>query len=228
MDGSLVGCFPFCKWETSHVFAWDAYGKTPRMSKKTWSDRLSEAAEAFPGGRKGLSVKAGLNETFLRDTLKRGTMPGIEKFLAICRAAHVDPFFILYGDNAPKFTIPVLGIVSAGEGWSNQDGATFEPIEFEIEKDDIVSIEVRGDSMAPVYRSGDHLICQRHQRGFDNLIGLDCAVLTADGQGYVKILKRGTRPNRFNLKSYNVANEDIENVQLAWAAPVIWIKRGRS
>ena len=92
----------------------------------------------------------------------------------------------------------------------------------------MITIEIRGDSMSPVYRSGDKLICRRHLRAFDNLIGLDCAVLTEDGQGYVKILRRGTRPNRYNLKSYNVAQEDIENVKLAWAAPVVWIKRSGS
>lgn len=33
-------------------------------------------------------------------------------------------------------------------------------------------------------------------------------------------------PNRFSLRSYNSAVDDIEDVVLAWVAPVSWIKRG--
>jgi hypothetical protein len=196
--------------------------------QQTWRDRLADIAEDFPGKRKGLSVAAGLNETVLRDILDRGSNPKIDTFLAICAAAHVDPMKVLYGDEPPKVEIPVRGIVSAGEGWvpTGDDPVGF--LEFELDRDDILSIEVRGDSMAPVYRNGDFLICRRQSRAFDNLIGLDCAVLTTEGVGYVKILSRGSRPNRFNLKSYNVANKDIENVQLSWAAPIIWIKRNGS
>ena len=38
--------------------------------------------------------------------------------------------------------------------------------------------------------------------------------------------RRGSRPNRFSLRSYNAAVDDIEDVALAWVAPVSWIKQG--
>lgn len=176
---------------------------------------------------KGLSLAAGLSETKVRDVIRRGHSPSVESFLAICEAAKVDPNYILFGDEPPRVEVPVVGIASAGEGWTPIINES-EHIEFALSNEDMITIEIRGDSMSPVYRSGDKLICRRHLRAFDNLIGLDCAVLTEDGQGYVKILRRGTRPNRYNLKSYNVAQEDIENVKLAWAAPVVWIKRSGS
>jgi len=66
---------------------------------------------------------------------------------------------------------------------------------------------------------------RQHGRIF-KMIDLDCVIRTADGQHYVKILKRGSRPGRFHLKSYNPAEDDIEDVALSWVAPVAWIKRG--
>lgn len=194
------------------------------MEKMTWRQRLTEIADHFEGGMKGLSMAAGLNPTKVRDVLKRGQSPSVESFLSICEAAKVDPTYVLFGDEPPRVEIPVVGMVSAGEGWSAVED-NIDQMEFALDNDDMVAIEVRGDSMSPVYRNGDRLICRRHQRAFDNLIGLDCAVLTEDGRGFVKILRRGSRPNRFNLKSYNVTQEDLENVKLAWVAPVVWIKR---
>lgn len=80
--------------------------------------------------------------------------------------------------------------------------------------------------MSPVYRSGDMLICSRQTtKHLDNLINLDCVVMTADGDGYIKILKRGTRRGCVTLKSYNPHFDDIENVQLLWVAPILWVRR---
>ncbi len=200
------------------------------MKMSDWRERLAAHIDATPGlNMKAVSLKAGLGETTVRDILKRGYTPTIDNFLAICEAAGRDPFYFLYGDNFDaQVQIPVRGAVCAGEGWDQVDDEPGRSIEFALEEGRSFGIEVRGNSMSPVYRHGDYLVCVENiGRNIDNLVGLDCAVLTEDGQGYVKILKRGTRPGRYNLKSYNPLFDDIENVQLKWAAPIIWVKRGR-
>lgn len=197
------------------------------MKKNDLSKRLDDMADGFPGGRKGWSLRSGLNETAVRDAIRHGN-PTVETVLALARAANVSPAYLLFGEHPPESHIPVQGIVSAGEGWEIPDGARFDPVEFTVDGTDVFAIEIRGDSMTPVYRSGDFLICSRHTGvHLDNLIGLDCVVLTAGGKGFVKILKRGLRPHRFTLKSYNPRFDDIENVELKWAAPIQWVKRGR-
>lgn len=81
--------------------------------------------------------------------------------------------------------------------------------------------------MVPVYRSGDILVGVKHAgRTAHNLIGLDCIVETDTGERYVKFLSKSTQKGRFNLRSYNPANRDIEDVRIAWVAPVMFIKRG--
>lgn len=170
-------------------------------------------------------MRAGLNETAVRDAIRHGN-PTVSTVFALAREANVTPMYLLFGQEQPRIEIAVEGIVSAGEGWENTDDNGMDPVEFGLQGGDLFGIEIRGDSMFPVYRNGDVLICSRHKAPhLDNLIGLDCAVLTTDGRGFVKILRRGQRANRFTLKSYNPRFEDLENIELKWAAPVLWVKR---
>lgn len=174
---------------------------------------------------KGLSLKAGLHASTVQSILTKGASPSIDNFLSICEAMGVSPSALLEGEHS-SVSIPLVGLVSAGEGWNPVDGETSDAIEFEVGAHDTIALEVRGDSMSPVYRNGDHLICYRQfGPNADNCIGLDCVLRTADNRNFVKILKRGSRPSRFTLKSYNPLVDDIEDVALQWAAPIAWIKR---
>lgn len=226
MAGTIAGYIPFRNGANPPCLSVENVGTIPLMAKSDWKSRMRAFIKETKGvSMKGLSLKAGLGETAVRDILEREVNPSLDTFLAICDAADRDPFFFLYGDQDRSLTIPIKGIVSAGEGWTQVDDNR-ESVEFSLADGHTFGIEVRGDSMSPVYRDGDYLICiERSGRNVDNLIGLDCAVLTMDGEGYIKILKRGTRPGRYNLKSYNPVFDDIENVALRWAAPIIWIRR---
>jgi len=177
---------------------------------------------------KSLSLRAGLHPTTLQSIITKGSSPSIDNFISICNALGISPSELLNDEAAPRLSIPIVGFVSAGEGWTPIDNATGpeDKIEFDLGAHDTIGIEVRGDSMSPVYRNGDFLICYRQfGPNADNCIGLDCVVRTADGRSFVKILKRGGRPGRFTLKSYNPMVDDIEDVALSWAAPVAWIRR---
>jgi len=158
-----------------------------------------------------------------------GKNPTLENFINICKALGVRPSQVLEDGDSFTPSVPIVGFVSAGEGWTPIEGITNETVDIEIAKPDTIALEVRGSSMSPVYRDGDTLICQRIYGPYlDNLIGRDCVVQTADGRHFVKILKRGTKPRRITLKSYDPLVDDIEDVAIAWAAPVIWVKRGSS
>lgn len=198
------------------------------MQKEDVKSRLEALCKAYPGGMKGLSLAAGLGETAVRDIVKRDASPTAETIAALAKAAGVNSSWLAYGDDGAVLKIPVQGIVSAGDGWIMPDDNNLGGLEFSVAGADLFAIEIRGESMFPVYRDGECLICSRF-RGphLDNLIGLDCAVLTQDGKGYVKLLKRGRRSGRYTLKSYNTLTDDIDDVALQWAAPVVWIRRNR-
>ena len=163
----------------------------------------------------------------MQSYLTDGHSPSIDRFLAIAKALGVSPEYLLTGGTVRTVSIPIVGIVAAGEGWTHVDQHPNDAVEFEAGDSDLIAIDVRGDSMSPVYRNGDTLICRRRPGKYgDNLIGRDCVVLTKSGDGYVKILRRGSRPGLFNLTSYNPVFEAVEDVQLQWIAPIAWIKRG--
>lgn len=193
-----------------------------------WREQLKRLIDDNPDlSMKGVSVRAGLNPSALHDIIKRNQSPSLSNFIAICHALNVRPSEILDAEGFSTISIPVVGYVNSSETWTPAANEAEASIDFEVGGHDTIALEVKGDSMAPVYRHGDVLIChRRYGPHADNLIGLDCVVRTMRGDHVLKILKRGSRPNRFNLKSYNPVIDDIEDVALAWAAPVSWIRRG--
>lgn len=126
--------------------------------------------------------------------------------------------------------VPIVGYVSGGESFvpsgDIEQAAEIEHVMLAIPAEDQIAVRVRGDSMRPVYRNGDVIIgSRRNRRNLAVIVGKDCIVKTADGEGYVKVVHRGTMPGRFTLRSYNPAYTDIENVELEWAAPITHIVR---
>lgn len=181
--------------------------------------------EGTPGlDMKSLSRKAGLNDAYIAQMYSKPSTPTVDVFLKIAAAAGVSATWLLTGEEESPLEIPMLGKV-AGEAWAPIEGRTVEP---SLRDFDLVAFSVEGDAMGPGgYRDGDLLICQRTLgKNASNLVGQDCVVETADGQRLLKILQRGARSNVYNLRSYNPAVKDIEGVAIAWAAPVLWIKRG--
>lgn len=208
-----------------------------RYMTDDWRSRFRKAMQSVGMTDQELSVRAGLNRSTVNTYLsqkrdkartKKPASPSIDNFIAMAKAVNLSPAYLLMGEEPFRIDIPVVGIVSAGEGFvPTDDDGRLGPVHFDVGDANVIAIEVRGDSMAPVYRQGDTLICHRTAaRHADNLIGRDCAVRTRNGEHYIKILKRGSRVGLFTLRSFNPAHEDIEDVQIDWAAPVAWVKRG--
>lgn len=193
-----------------------------------WRKRLRQVIKETPGlSMKALAMSANLDPSTVQKWLKEGKSPTLETFLAVCSAAGVSPGFILEGTEPTAVAVKVAGVAYAGEGFTPCEETRGDTVEFSVRDNDTIAIEVRGDSMTPVYRPGDVLICHRSSgRSADNLTGLDCAVRTKDGDHYIKILRRGSRPGLFTLRSFNPSHDDIEDVQLEWVAPIAWVKRG--
>jgi repressor LexA len=91
----------------------------------------------------------------------------------------------------------------------------------------LVALMVDGSSMLPKYRDGDIIYIQRtHEGVLEEYIGDDCAVRLVTGETYIKQLVRGSEEGRFTLRSLNAP--DMENVEIEWATPVIFIMPSKS
>lgn len=208
----ITRAHPGLEWGTYHCMPWD------------WKIALEKELAARGLEMKELSLASGLGETGVRDMLKRTKNPGIDTVLAVARTLGKTLSELVEGAEPVAQQVPIVGHVSAGEKWVPlDDGVEYESMR--IDGGEPIGVRVRGDSMAPVYRHGDLLVGPKRMEPPDKFVGKDCIVMTSQGERMLKFLARGNIRGRFNLRSYNPANKDIENVRLDWAAPIMWIRR---
>jgi len=136
--------------------------------------------------------------------------------------------WLLEGETAPSFTVPmapVLGYVGAGAEIFPLDDPAFRESFDEVDRPPgappgTVAVIARGDSMYPRYFDGEKLFYTNREQAPSELIGQECVVKLKDGRMLVKILRKGSRPRRFNLESWNAPL--IEDQDVEWAAPIKW------
>ncbi|WCK26609.1 S24 family peptidase [Agrobacterium pusense] len=82
--------------------------------------------------------------------------------------------------------------------------------------DEMIALEVRGDSMLPVYKDGHVIIVYAEQKKpLSSFYGEDAAVRTTDGRRFLKTIVKGSP---ITLMSFNAA--PIENVGLEWVGEI--------
>lgn len=178
--------------------------------------------------RRSLSSAAGLSESAVRDLLTRVDNPGIGTLRKVAEALEM-PVDALTG---AALMVPVIGKVGAG-------GSVLFSIEPDAELYDdavtmvprppliagrLMALEVVGSSMLPKYESGEIVYVMAPMGdGYipDDAIGSYCAIRTADGGTYLKVLTKGDQEERFTLRSLNAP--DMENVEVDWASPVLFV-----
>lgn len=180
------------------------------------NDRIARIAgllEEHKLPMKTVSLAAGLNETFVRDLLKRGRSPLAENLdaveAAIARLANRVPLEPLtpeirkadkpplYRGTLPK-DVPMMGTAAGSPLKKGAFRFSAEPVDIVVrppgllDAADVYSLYVEGDSMSPKYEPGDLIYVNPHRpaRPGDTVVIQDP---TADGdefEGYVKILVR--------------------------------------
>lgn len=171
---------------------------------------------------KRLSKAAGLNDTAVRDIMEKVDDPRVGTLIKLADALEI-PAASLFGNQ-----VPVLGNVGAG------GSVLFNEEADEPELVDrppgavgrLMALKVTGDSMLPVYRDGDIVYVARDHEGvLPEYLGEECVVHTVEGGTFLKTLADGSQFNRFTLRSFNAG--DMENVELIWATPVLFVMRRR-
>jgi phage repressor protein C with HTH and peptisase S24 domain len=124
--------------------------------------------------------------------------------------------------------VPVVGFVGAGgdvgfgEGHGISDDDTESP---DGATENTVAVEIRGDSMGPMFDRWLAFYEDRRDPPTEDLIGKVCVVGTADGRVLIKKLRRAKMRRRFDLVPQFGAPE--ENVEVHWAAKVIGLRERR-
>lgn len=128
-------------------------------------------------------------------------------------------------DEGPKASsgtiVPLVGYIGAGAEIMPEfeqvppEGLDQIHVPFPL-PGDMIALEVRGDSMLPVYKDGHVVIVFREQKKpVSSFYGEDAAVRTTDGRRFLKTIMKGAP---VTLMSFNAA--PIENVALDWIGEI--------
>lgn len=200
-----------------------------------WNDRLHHAFKETGWSMAELARRSGVGEQnvykYLRRDGKSPKQPRGDTLKRLAETLGVEELWLRDGDGPMRTKIKVIGYTSGGDTWHPLDdhpiGGDLDTIDFVPPDDDAIALRVRNISMLPVYREGDVLICRRHPALDEaQFLRRDCVVKTIDGGCYIKTVVPGSKKGHYRLRSYNPVEPDREDVQLEWAAPVIWVKRG--
>ena len=119
-------------------------------------------------------------------------------------------------------TVAVVGYVGAGSEahfYGESQGMLGEARAPDGAKPETVAVEVRGDSLGPIFDGWLVTYDDVRSPFTDDLLGRLCVVGLDDGRVLVKMVSRAkTAPDRFDL--HGQFGEPIRNVALDWAAPV--------
>jgi phage repressor protein C with HTH and peptisase S24 domain len=207
--------------------------------ERIWAviDRLAERNALSASA---LAKKAGLDPTTFNKSKRtsadgRPRWPSTESLAKIMEAtgSNIDELFqmlstspLTYRMPEAKSTIPLLGFAEAGQGGYFDDagfpeGHGWDEIQFPATvSENLLALEVSGESMMPLYRNGDTLIVDRaaQLRKGDRVV-----LRTTNGEVMAKILVRQTN-KQVDLHSLNPehANRTIETANVDWIGRIMW------
>lgn len=195
-------------------------------SDKSYIDRLR-----WLWARDGIKNQAeagrayGFNENTFRSITNGNRNLTPDQAQQIAAYHRVAAGWLLFDEGAPgeRDLIPVSGYVGAGHELHLSGEKNGDFVSLKLGTPDLVAVEVRGDSMLPVYRDGDIVFAGPFSRSVDSVIGSECLVWLQDGRRLLKIVERGSSRGAVTLISWNA--EPIRDVEMHSAGPVVAIKR---
>lgn len=210
-------------------------GNFTRMDMGEILSRIAVRSKALGLSEQGLSKAAGMSKDGIRNWRRRyedgqdAAGANVSSISKVATALGVSELWLLHGigDSGDHPTIAIAGKVGAGaqvpvfDAYEKGDGPQVE-CPPQLSPHGVVAVEVDGDSMEPVYSSGDILFYSRasHEGVPDDVLGHRCVVEDEDGMGWVKQVKAGDEPGLFHLISLNPGANTMWNKRLRWAARV--------
>jgi phage repressor protein C with HTH and peptisase S24 domain len=180
----------------------------------------------------GLARRAGLDPTAFNKS-KRAAADGSPRWLSTESLAKVLQAvgasledFAALAEGRQGHSAPLLGFAKAGsDGYFDDAGLPtgdgWEEVRFPgLETPDVYALEITGDSMEPVYRSGDRIVIAP---GAPVRRGDRVVVRTREGEVLAKVLGRQTEKT-VELLSLNPTYppRELARNSVAWMARILW------
>ena len=210
----------------------------PLSHAKLWKalDALARREGMSPSG---LARRAGLDATSFNPSQRFGPgepprprWPSTESLTRVLEATGLSlAAFAALADDAPpeSASIPLLGLAQAGaDGFFDDAGLPlaegWEQTDLPRVKDSLLSLQIAGDSMTPLYREGDKVIVDREAtevRKGDRVV-----VRTAGGETLAKEIA-AMNAREVTLASINPAYppRPLPRRDIQWMARILWVSQ---
>ncbi len=200
------------------------------MEKRWFQDRLRQLGKT----QRGLAKHMGLDPSRITEILNQSRSIKIEEAVEMAEYLETSLEDVVaklgaFVNREARASSLVVGYVGAGETVYSVDdhekGSGLYKIDAPQGEGGGVCVVVRGNSMSPRFRDGEHLGYSRED-GLDlaRCYGRECVVQTKDGRQLVKIVEPGNAAGEVTLVSVNSATPIEQNVPVEWVAPVTWVK----
>lgn len=194
----------------------------------TFREALLYAIDASGKSLRSVAIDAGVSYEILKNLSQgKSQRTNVDDARLIARAFGVSLDDFYEGNLREAAKVAIAGYVGAGEQVYPIDdhakgGGLYHvahPALLRISG--VVGVEVKGDSMAPVYEPGDVLFYSRQAVGVPTeAVGRICIAEDDQGRCWVKQVKLSREEDRFSLLSINPDGDNLHGVSLKWAAPV--------
>lgn len=210
----------------------------PLSHAKLWKalDALAQREGTSPSG---LARRAGLDATSFNRSKRFGPgepprprWPSTESLMQVLAATGISlGAFAALADDAPPEprAIPLLGMAQAGaDGFFDDAGLPlaegWEQTDLPRVKDSLLSLQIAGDSMTPLYREGDKVIVDREAtevRKGDRVV-----VRTTGGETLAKEIA-ALNAREVTLASINPAYPPraLARRDILWMARILWVSQ---
>ncbi|MBD3833865.1 S24 family peptidase [Brevundimonas bullata] len=210
----------------------------PLSHAKLWKalDALAQREDTSPSG---LARRAGLDATSFNRSKRFGPgepprprWPSTESLMQVLAATGISlGAFAALADDAPPEprAIPLLGMAQAGaDGFFDDAGLPlaegWEQTDLPRVKDSLLSLQIAGDSMTPLYREGDKVIVDREAT--DVRKGDRVVVRTTGGETLAKEIA-ALNAREVTLASINPAYPPraLPRRDILWMARILWVSQ---
>lgn len=210
----------------------------PLSHAKLWKalDALAQREGTSPSG---LARRAGLDATSFNRSKRFGPgepprprWPSTESLMQVLSATGISlGAFAALADDAPPEprAIPLLGMAQAGaDGFFDDAGLPlaegWEQTDLPRVKDSLLSLQIAGDSMTPLYREGDKVIVDREAT--DVRKGDRVVVRTVGGETLAKEIA-AMNAREVTLASINPAYPPraLPRRDILWMARILWVSQ---
>ena len=185
---------------------------------------------------KDLAERSGISRDYLNKLKAGNKRLNLDVITRLAKTLRVQPAELIATQR-----VPIIGVVGGGEEVFPIDDLPLIPRAVAPEDEDyvncewveappgmcpvgVVALRVTGDSMKPFMPPGTVVYyAERFEGGApDHCLSSLCVVQLRDGRTLVKLVRKSHLHGRFDLQSYNM--DTITDVELAWCAPVVFIK----